>query len=93
MNPASSQVFNNLGEAHLKENNLDQAEKMFLTASKLERKYGDYHANLALVHFLKKQHKKAIADLIQTKLLGFENNITRKLSKVYRLNIIVEKHK
>ena len=87
IDPLSSKIYNYLGQAETKLKNLDNAEKMFLTAIKLDNRYGDFHANLAVVYFIKAEHKKAMSQLIQAKLLGFESDTTKKLFELYGIEI------
>lgn len=90
-NPVSSKIYNYLGQAETKINNLNKAEEMFLTAIKLDNQYGDFHANLAVVYFIKTDHKKAKEHLIQAKLLGFESDTSKKLFDFYGIQITKNK--
>lgn len=91
INRTSSITYNYLGQTDLKTNNLDEAEEMFLTAIKLDNHYGDYHANLALVYFIKAEHKKAMTQVIKAKQLGFENDTTKKLFDLYEIKLTKKK--
>ncbi len=93
VNPLSDKIYNYLGQAETKTNNLDKAEEMFLTAIKLNNQNGDFHANLAVVYFIKENHKKSISHLIQAKLLGFESETTKNLFKFYGITITKEENK
>jgi tetratricopeptide (TPR) repeat protein len=83
VNPTSSITYNYLGQTEVKSNNLDKAEEMFSTAIKLDNRFGDFYANLAIVYFIKTNHKKAMDQLIKAKQLGFENDTTKKLFDFY----------
>ena len=93
INRTSSITYNYLGQTELKSNNLDKAEEMFLTAIKLDDQFGDFHANLALVYFLKADHKKAMTQVIRAKQLGFENDTTQKLFDLYEIKSTSKKEK
>ncbi len=93
ISPNSSKIYNYLGQAEGKIKNLDKAEEMFLTATKLEGQFGEFHANLAIIYFLKKDHKKALKHLIQAKFLGYESDITKKILASYGVQITKEKNK
>jgi tetratricopeptide (TPR) repeat protein len=93
INPNWSILYKYLGQVEMNSNNLDKAEEMFLTAIKLDNHYGDFHANLAFVYFFKADHKKAKDQLIKAKLLGFENDATKKLFDLYGIQITANKNR